>query len=333
MADSMYYDPASFDFTSLVDVVETDDENVEVPAVAPQDPDGGVVDDASDLMGVEDEPEEEVEEEEEETEEESEEEESEEEEEVEETPEEQEVDFEDYQITLPSGDEVTLSELVKGYKDNTALEAAVTDFQKSQEEFVEKSSSVGKLLELAKLEADRVIEDYDGFDWGSYKKDDPAGYVENREFLDRYKARREEIIGAMKQLDADKAKAEDEQKAAAAVEAGVVLARDIPGWNKDLYVELMDFAIANGADKATIEQSTDPVMFKMLFKALQFEKGKAIVKAKVKKVGSPTKVAKPSSKPVERKDSNPAKKALMKKMNAGKLTQADNAKMFDFLVD
>lgn len=333
MADNMYFDTDTFNFDDLVDVVEMNDEQKDAPAPkAPSNPDGGVVDDISDLIGNDVEQEEEEVEEDEPEDEESEDESEDEAEEAEE-PSEEEVDFEDYQITLPNGEEVTLSDLVKGYKDNSALEEAITEFQQTQEEFVEKSASVGKLLELARLEADRVIEDYEGFDWSSYKRDDPAGYVENREFLDRYIARRKEIIENMERLDADKAKTEQEAKAAAAVEAGAVLQRDIPGWNKDLYVELMDFAIANGADKEAIEQSTDPVMFKMLYKALQFEKGKQIVKAKVKRVGSPTKVAKPSAKPVERTDVNPAKKVLMKKLRNGGLTQAENAKMFDFLVD
>lgn len=60
--ESMYYDPASFDFTSLVDVVEADPETVKPYTKATDvNQDGGIVDDASDLADLfitdEDEPE------------------------------------------------------------------------------------------------------------------------------------------------------------------------------------------------------------------------------------------------------------------------------------
>ncbi|EIF7532622.1 hypothetical protein LFD09_004323 [Salmonella enterica] len=51
--ESMYYDPASFDFTSLVDVVEADPETVKPYIKAEQvDQNGGVIDDASDLADL-----------------------------------------------------------------------------------------------------------------------------------------------------------------------------------------------------------------------------------------------------------------------------------------
>ncbi|MFW3388463.1 UNVERIFIED_CONTAM: hypothetical protein RF648_20975, partial [Kocuria sp. CPCC 205274] len=193
---------------------------------------------------------------------------------------------------------------------------AIAEFQEAQNEFVEKSKDIGKLLELAKLEADRTIEDYNGFDWGRYKSEDPAGYVENREYLDRFIERRKEIISAMEARDAEIAEEAAKQKAAEAAEAGQVLQRDIPGWSKALYEELMDFAIANGADKDYIMESTDPVLFKMLHKALQFEKGKKTVTAKVKRIGAgaPSKVVKPGSKPASTEVDDAKKKAVISKM-------------------
>ncbi|MCS5736814.1 hypothetical protein, partial [Herbiconiux daphne] len=240
--NDMYFDTDSFDFSSLTDIVGLNGENNGHDTTERDvHTDGGVVDDISDLVG-ENHEEEEVEEE---TEEESEE--SEEEGEIEVTDEDgEEVDFEDYQITLPTGDDVTLSELVKGYRNSAELNTAIAEFQEAQNEFVEKSKDIGKLLELAKLEADRTIEDYNGFDWGRYKSEDPAGYVENREYLDRFIERRKEIISAMEARDAEIAEETAKQKAAEAAEAGQVLQRDIPGWSKALYEELMDFAIANG---------------------------------------------------------------------------------------
>lgn len=270
----MYFDTSEFDFTTLTDIVGLE------PADAPERAEravsneyGGAVDDISDLVGDKKGTPTEPEDEPEEVEDEEIEEEVEEEPEVPAEPEEEEVDYEGYQITLPNGDDVALSELVKGYKANEELQSAIAEFQEAQNEFVEKSKDIGKLLELAKLEADRTIEDYNGFDWARYRTEDPAGYVENREYLDKFIERRKEIVSAMEARETAFAKEEASRKATAAAEAGQVLQRDIPGWNKALYEELMDFAVANGADKDAIMESTDPVMFKMLHKAMMFEKG------------------------------------------------------------
>lgn len=247
---------------------------------------------------------------------------------------EEEVDFESYEVTLPSGETVVLSEAIKGYKDAQALEAERAEFETVREKFAAQSQGVTKYLELAKLEADRVIEDYEDFDWAAYKKDDPVGYVENREFLDRYKQRRDEITAAMDEVAAERERKEQEEFQEKAREAGVVLARDIPGWNNDLYQQLMMFAVENGADANEIAQTVDPTIFKVLYKAMQYEKGKQVVKAKVKKVGSPKKVAKSGSKPTQTVDAKGAtKKALIKKIESGTITDSELSDSFAFLED
>lgn len=327
MPNDLYFDTNSFDFTSLTDIVGLDNEANETEVE--HDTNGEVVDDISDLVG--DHKEEEVEEVEDEDDSEEESDESDE-NEIEVTDEDgEEVDFEDYQITLPTGDEVTLSELVKGYKNSTDLNNAISEFQEAQNEFVEKSKDVGKLLELAKLEADRTIEDYNGFDWKRYKAEDPSGYVENREYLDRFIERREEIVAAMREREAAIAAEEEKARTAAATEAGIILERDIPGWSKALYEELMDFAVANGAEKEYILNSTDPVLFKMLHKALQFEKGRKTVTAKVKRIGgAPSKVVKPGAKPAPAEVDKNKVKATISKMGS---SRQGNIDAFKYLKD
>lgn len=246
----------------------------------------------------------------------------------------EEVDFESYEVTLPNGETVVLSDAIKGYKDAQALEAERAEFESVREKFAAQSQGVTKYLELAKLEADRVIEDYEDFDWAAYKKDDPVGYVENREFLDRYKQRRDEITAAMDEVAAERERKEQEEFQEKAREAGVVLARDIPGWNNDLYQQLMMFAVENGADANEIAQTVDPTIFKVLYKAMQYEKGKQVVKAKVKKVGSPKKVAKSGSKPTQTVDAKGAtKKALIKKIESGTISDSELSNSFAFLED
>ena len=247
----------------------------------------------------------------------------------------EEVDFETYEVTLPNGEVVVLSDAIQGYKNAQALAAEREEFESVRTKFTDESEKVAKYLDLARLEADRVIEDYEDFDWAAYKKDDPVGYVENREFLDRYRARRQEIIEAQESLEAERATKEADDFKEKAREAGVILARDIPGWNNEMYQNLMLYAVENGANAEDIANSVDPTIFKILHKAMQYDKGKQTVKAKVKRVGgSPTKVAKPSAKVTTTTSPETGKrKAIIKKMENGGLNESELRNSFSFLED
>lgn len=339
VTNPMFIDTDNFNFFDLEDVVQEDTNELGY-STKQTGKDLMSKDEITDLVGedeVEDEeehdelPDEEVEDEDEESEEA-------EEGEVEVTNEDgEEVDFESYEVTLPSGEVVVLSEAIQGYKAASELQAERAEFETTRDAFAAESEKVAKYLELARLEADRVIEDYEDFDWAAYKKDDPVGYVENREFLDRYKARRTEILKAQEELESEKVEKETEDFKVKAREAGVILARDIPGWNNDMYQQLMMYAVENGANAEEIANSVDPVMFKILHKAMQHDKGKQVVKAKVKRVGgSPKKVASPSSKPAPTSDAGQkgaAKKAIIKKMENGGLNERELRNSFNFLDD
>ena len=104
-----------------------------------------------------------------------------------------------------------------------------------------------------------------------------------------------------------------------------------------MYQQLMVYAVENGANAEDIANSVDPVMFKILHKAMQHDKGKQVVKAKVKRVGgSPKKVATPSAKPAptsEATQKGAAKKAIIKKMENGGLNERELRNSFNFLED
>lgn len=305
--DDMVLDMDAFDF-SMIDAEPTDEpvEEVEVE---------------EEVVEVEEEEEVEAEEEEVEAEEEVE-------EEVEEDSGEEEVDFENYEIDLPSGETVVLSELVAGFKTATEIAEEKAQLESIKTEMETKTAGMDRFLKLAKLEAERVIEDYEDFDWVTLAKEDPQAYVENREFLDKYKARHKEITGAVADLEA-KAEAEEarvtQEKAR---EANAILARDIPGWGEKMYKTLVEFAVEKGASQDTILNSTDPFLFKLLHKTLEHEKGVQKVTAKVKKLGSPKKVVKAApAKPTVSKDAK--REALLKKAEE----TGDMSLMFNLLVD
>lgn len=322
--DEMVMDLDSFDFNSLDDIPHDDNELGYSTKQTGKD-----LMEAEDLADIDEEEEEALPDEDEDTDF-AEEDEGDETEEVQEEVTEEEVEYDSYELTLPSGETVVLSDLVAGYKSAKELDEAKTFLMNVKKEFEEKAGGISKHLELAKLEAERVIEDYADFDWGTLSREDHQAYVENREFLDKYKARLKEIKAAQADMDARMAAEAQKANAEQARNANMILARDIPGWNKTMYADLMGYAVEQGYDPAFISNCVDPTTFKMLHKARQFEQGVQRVTAKVKKVGSPTKVVKAeAAKPRTGSGTAPAKTAVLKKIQAtGDMTDA-----FAFLED
>lgn len=253
-----------------------------------------------------------------------------EEEEVEETDDD-EVDYEGYEVTLPNGETVKLNEAISGYKNAEEIKAEKEAFETARAEFEEKSKDLSSFLSLAKLEAEKVVEDYKDFDWAAMSKDDPTAYVEHREFLDKYKARLKEIKSAATKLEDEKAHQESETLKEQARECVQVLQRDIPGWGKELYSNLMGFAVENGMPEEVISGTVDPSVFKLLHKAYQFDKGKAVAKAKITRMGTPKKVVKAAPKATISKPSKKA--AIEKKLSTGKFSDGDLSDAFNFLED
>jgi hypothetical protein len=95
------------------------------------------------------------------------------------------------------------------------------------------------------------------------------------------------------------------------------------------YQDLMQYAIENGSEEEDIAQCIDPSVFKMLNKARQFDLGKQVVKAKIRrKVGSPKKVAKSNARSTKSTVSNRDK--IASKLAAGNTSDSD---IFDALED
>lgn len=342
--DSMVLDIGNVDFFSLEDsniaVTETVkkyapekkqvpvvEEIVEEDSTEESDPDADAEDIDFDNLSESEEVEEDTEESSEEVEEE------EEEGDVEVTDEDgEEVDYESYEVTLPSGETVNLAEAVKGYQEAKKLEAAKAELATQKEAFEQGSKDIGRYLELAKLEAQRVIDDYKDFDWNDLAKSDPASYVDNREFLEKYQQRHQEILKAMQSIEDKRTSEAEAAVKEKARECVTVLERDVPGWGPDLYKTLMSYAVENGADPTEIQQCVDPVVFKLLHKSMQFDKGKAVVKAKIKNaVKSPSKVVRATAK--EDKVVDQRKITMTKKIQSGQVDSRDVDAMFNMLED
>ena len=203
------------------------------------------------------------------------------------------VDYETF-ITLPDGRELTIEQLAGGYQEGTAITQREEQLQQHIASFEERVSGLKNVLDLAQLEADRVIQDYDGFDWEELAANDTQAYVENARFLDRYKQRKAELVAAQQRIQAEHDKKEQELFVAKCTECVNILKRDIPNWDENLYQGLMQYAIDLGATEEEILKENRPSVFLALHKAYQFDKGKQQVMAKIKRPGAPKKVVKPT---------------------------------------
>ncbi len=219
-------------------------------------------------------------------------------EEGEEAPEESayDVDF-DTVITLPNGDEISIEDLHQGYLSGDDLKEREEELTTRQTDYTNKFKDIDKLLDTAKLEADRVLEDFNGFDWQKLASENPQEFANTKLFVEKYVARSKEIKEAQSQraesLETEKAEAVA-VKAKACVD---ILKADIPEWNSELYGEILQHAVENlGMDADSAKNLVDPSMIKAIHRSLQLDKGTVKARATLKRVGSPKKVAKAGAK-------------------------------------
>lgn len=238
------------------------------------------------------------------------------------------VDYETV-ITLPDGRELTIEELSNGFMTGTAMVEREETFARHVGAFEERVAGLKDVLELATLESDRVIEDYNGFDWEKLAAEDPQAYVENSRFLEKYKARRKQLEDAHTRMKQEELNKEQEAFQAKSVECVAVLKREIPNWDDNLYQGLMQYAIDLGATEEEVLKENRPSIFLALHKAYQFDKGKQQVMAKIKRPGAPRRVVK-SSGAKERTSNKPEQAKVAKAFSEGRI---NHEAAFKFLED
>lgn len=195
-------------------------------------------------------------------------------EEVEEDTEEEtdeEVDFGELEIDLDSeiqiGEEfISVNDLIRNRMDAEEIKTQREEIEAKVKAYDEKEATVVGVLEKAKLECDKVIEDYKEFDWKKMAQEDPKAYAEHREFLEAYLARKEEIDEDYATAVKAKEAKELEVKQAAANDCLTLLKKDIPNWNEDLYQNIMGYAIEKlGMSQDFVTASMDAGFFKTVY--------------------------------------------------------------------
>jgi len=98
-----------------------------------------------------------------------------------------------------------------------------------------------------------------------------------------------ELDGFMEKVKQDRTKL----LANYAKEAHEVLQTTIPNWSKETYNEIRTFAVDAGLPAEEVNTFVNPVVIQLLYKAMQYEKGKKV--ATVKKAKAPKKAVKTNS--------------------------------------
>lgn len=194
-------------------------------------------------------------------------------------------------ITLPDGTERTIEELTQGYADNTAVSEREAKLKTLEDEYNAKHADLNAKLKLAKLEADDVLEKFEGFDWNSLLQENAEEFGKTKMFVERYQNRAREIQNAMNELNAKEQKRVEADNHDRAVKCVRDLQKGISGWNNNLYHQILEYAVGAGVDEKYITTCTDASVIKAFYDSMRLAKGENVVKAKVKKaVQSPKRV-------------------------------------------
>lgn len=100
----------------------------------------------------------------------------------------------------------------------------------------------------------------------------------------------------------------------------------IPGWNEQMYNDIRKFAVDSGMDSQVVNEMVDPVAFKILHAAMQYQKGKTAVN-KTKKVDkTPKRIIKGTPDEVVRRSKvEPAKASMKRLRDTGSVDDAADA--------
>jgi len=204
----------------------------------------------------------------------------------------------------PSKSYASEEALVKIKVDGQEVEASIKDLKrlygqeasltrKSQEaaETKKKAEETGQryyagleaLLERAKKQA----EPYANINFLSLTKDPNVSAEELAALSDAANRAFDNVRYLETELDGVVKKASEERQQAMMTQARETIKilsdpkTGIPGWSEDMYNDIRKFAVSAGMDSQVVNELVDPVAFRVLHMAMQYQKGKnAVVKTK-----------------------------------------------------
>ncbi|EBT2241094.1 hypothetical protein CJH86_05450 [Salmonella enterica] len=337
MSNDMYFDPTQFDFTNLVDVVETSPEKVERPSTRSNEvgPDGGVTDDVSDLkeFSVFDETDEDQEE----------------------TEQDANNDISD--LLDKDNEEADAIKIINDLDDNTPLDIdGFTATKAELRELAKRAKTVDEQSEFLNLAATTFDQGNQWIELQLLTKttavDKNINYLENclnhpqitsddyRNYHDQLKAARkmkEEIENDAKHIAGVRREQEQALTRNRWTQTDVTMQQVYPDWIK-WRDTLINDALARGISAAKIEKDYDPQYAQMMLESFQYRKNKAVASEKAKAAAQAKAARSVSSKTTTAQLAESDKKAaqlraLKQKQARHGLDRDDMAKLFEHLKD
>ena len=147
------------------------------------------------------------------------------------------------------------------------------------------AASLGLITQAAKDD----VKQFDGVNWQYMAETNPNDYIKYKAAYDMSRERltkvNDEASSFFQAVDTESQKGV-QQKAYTCIQE---LRGTFKNWNNDTYYNLVQYGIETGMNKQTLLNSTDPGVFKALYKARLYDKGKT-VKTEPKDGLSPTQV-------------------------------------------
>lgn len=331
--ENMYFDPSAFDFTKLVDVVEQDAEP-EKPYIKASDRDenGGVIDDASDLASYFDSDDEEA-------------------------PAEKDLNQDTSDLITPTNNDDVVS-IINDLPDDTPLNIGGEVVTKAQiQELARTKQQVDQHKEFLDIATKSIDE---GNAWieqqllikqtavdkniaflekclnnPTITGDDYRKFHNDLQAAKQMKAEIENDANTMWNIRKDE---EEKLTRHRFIITDAQMQETYPDWLK-WKDQLVNDAMARGMSSKTIMQSWDQAFATTLLESFMYRKNKDIAGQKAKQAAEKIKAARSTSsaaavnRAAEADKREAQKRALLNKQRKGGLTQAENAKLFDFLVD
>ncbi|WP_163313228.1 hypothetical protein [Enterobacter hormaechei] len=237
---------------------------------------------------------------------------------------------EDTTLNLPDGRIMSIGEIQQRVLDNEAFNAREEAFNQRVANFEQEYEAAKVTLEVAELECDKVIGNYDSWDWDELFNEDPVTYASERRYYDSMVKRKNQLIKeqAANRAKVEQAKQEEfKRKSMACVDT---LRGAIPGWNDSLYEKLMNYAVTEyDEDPDEVLTWNNPSEFIRLYKLYKYEKGVEKAKAGIKGAKKGGKFLSSNGARVQA-SKNAQREKLARDFEKGKLSNAD---VFNFLVD
>lgn len=208
-------------------------------------------------------------------------------------------------------------------------EAAETK-RKADEAVVKHVTGLEKLLERAKEQA----APYANINFLALTKDPNVSSEELSALSDAATRAFENVRYLEQELDGvfKTAQAERQQQMMVQAREAIKILSDpktgIPGWNEQMYNDIRKFAVDTGMNEQIVNELVDPVAFKVLHMAMQYQKGKSALN-KTKKVDkTPKRIIKGTpEETVKRAKANPKQEVYKRLKETGSVDDAADAFM------